>query len=108
MVDVVGVLTEQIDTEHVRNYWKVLKHRLKEKGSEPVTFCNLLKLQAADGKKRLTDVAEPSSPIKKQVITSYPIKMSRIQNVQSLAAHFFVHTSQNYIFLKKTPTCSKK
>ena len=78
MVDVVGVLTEQIDTEHARNYWKVLKHRLKEEGSEPVTFCNQLKLQAADGKKRLTEGAEPSSPIKKQVITSYPIKMSRI------------------------------
>ncbi len=58
MVDVVGVLTEQIDTEHARNYWKVLKHRLKEEGSEPVTFCNQLKLQAADGKKRLTDVAD--------------------------------------------------
>lgn len=58
VVDVVGVLTEQIDTEHARNYWKVLKHRLKEEGSEPVTFCNQLKLQAADGKKRLTDVAD--------------------------------------------------
>ena len=58
VVDVVGVLTEQIDTEHARNYWKVLKHRLKEEGSEPGTFCNQLKLQAADGKKRLTDVAD--------------------------------------------------
>jgi hypothetical protein len=47
-------------------------------------------MTAADGKKRLTDVAEPLSPLKKQVITSYPIKMSRIKNVQLLAAHFFV------------------
>lgn len=30
VVDVVGVLTEQTDTEHARNYWKVLKHRLKK------------------------------------------------------------------------------
>ena len=90
VVDVVGVLTEQIDTEHARNYWKVLKHRLKEEGFEPVTNCHQLKLQAADGKKRLTDVAEPSSPLKKQVITSYPIKTSRIQNVQSFGCTFFV------------------
>ena len=43
VVDVVGVLTDQPDTEHSRNYWKVLKHRLKEEGGELVTNCNQLK-----------------------------------------------------------------
>jgi len=43
VVDIVGVLT---DSEDSRNYWKVLKHRLKEEGSEVVTFCNQLKLMS--------------------------------------------------------------
>jgi len=41
VVDVVGVLSESVDA---RNYWKVLKHRLSEEGSEVVTRCNQLKL----------------------------------------------------------------
>lgn len=89
MVDVVGVLTASKDFQTSRKYWNKLKERLKIEGFEPVTNCHQLKLQAADGKKRLTDVAEPSSPIKKQVITSYPIKKSRIQNVQSFGCTFF-------------------
>ena len=55
IVDVVRVLTEQPDTDGVRNYWKVLKIRLKEEGSQLVTNCNQLKMTAQDGKKRLTD-----------------------------------------------------
>ena len=43
IVDVVGVLTYQPDIEHARNYWKVLKHRLKKEGNESVTNCNWLK-----------------------------------------------------------------
>ena len=58
IVDVVGALTDQPDTEHARNYWKVLKHRLKKEGNETVTNCNRLKLMAEDGKQRLTDVAD--------------------------------------------------
>ncbi len=58
IVDVCEVLTEQPDTEHARNYWKVLKHRLQKEGNEPVTNCNRLKLRAADGKLRMTDVAD--------------------------------------------------
>ena len=58
IVDVVGALTDQPDTEHARNYWKVLKHRLKKEGNETVTKCNRLKLIAEDGKQRLTDVAD--------------------------------------------------
>ncbi len=47
VVDIVGVLSESVDP---RNYWKVLKNRLKGEGSEVVTKCNQLKMQAADGK----------------------------------------------------------
>ena len=58
IVDVCGVLTDQPDYEHARNYWKVLKHRLVKEGNETVTNCNQLKLRANDGKMRLTDVAD--------------------------------------------------
>lgn len=54
IVDVVAVLTE---SEDPRTYWKVLKNRLKKEGNETVTNCNRLKLRAADGKMRMTDVA---------------------------------------------------
>lgn len=52
VVDVVGILTE---SENPRNYWKVLKHRLSEEGSQLVTNCNQLKMPAADGKMYKTD-----------------------------------------------------
>ena len=55
VVDVVGVLTE---SENPQVYWRVLKKRLKEEGNESVTNCNALKIKAADGKMRLTDVAD--------------------------------------------------
>ena len=55
VVDVVAVLTE---SENPRNYWKVLKNRLKKEGNQTVTNCNQLKLRAEDGKMRLTDVAD--------------------------------------------------
>ncbi len=55
IIDIIGVLT---DSPTPRNYWKVLKHRLIKEGSEVVTNCNRLKLLAADGKMRMTDVAD--------------------------------------------------
>lgn len=55
VVDVVEVLAESKDYQTARNYWKVLKTRLKSEGSELVTNCNRLKLQASDGKMRETD-----------------------------------------------------
>ena len=51
------MLTQQPDYQAARNYWKVLKHRLANEGSQLVTNCNRLKLPADDGRMRLTDVA---------------------------------------------------
>ena len=57
IVDVIRVLTDQNDFQGARNYWKVLKNRLLKEGNEPVTNCNQLKMEAEDGKMRMTDVA---------------------------------------------------
>ncbi len=53
--DVVGILTDSPDP---KRYWSVLKSRLKKEGCEPTTICSRLKMQAADGKMRMTDVAD--------------------------------------------------
>lgn len=55
VADVVAVLTE---SPNPQTYWRVLKKRLKDEGNETVTNCNGLKMPAADGKMRLTDVAD--------------------------------------------------
>ncbi|WP_442795628.1 BRO-N domain-containing protein [Pelobium manganitolerans] len=55
IVDVIAVLT---DSPNPQVYWRVLKKRLKDEGNETVTNCNGLKMQAPDGKMRITDVAD--------------------------------------------------
>ena len=55
IVDVIEVLTESTNPQ---TYWRVLKNRLKKEGNETVTNCNAFKLRAADGKMRLTDIAD--------------------------------------------------
>ena len=55
IVDVVEVLTDSVNPQ---TYWRVLKNRLKKEGNETVTNCNAFKIRAADGKMRLTDVAD--------------------------------------------------
>ncbi len=67
VVDIIGVLTGSVDP---RNYWKVLKNRLKNEGSEVVTKCNQLKMRASDGKFYLTDVADTETMLR--LIQSIP------------------------------------
>lgn len=55
IIDIVGVLT---DSKDPGAYWRKLKQRLQEEGNEVVTICHTLKMQAADGKMRKTDVAD--------------------------------------------------
>jgi len=72
VVDIVQVLTESADYQTARKYWKVLKGRLLKEGNETVTNCYQLKLPAADGKKRLTDVADLEQTFR--LIQSIPSK----------------------------------
>ena len=67
IVDVVAVLT---DSPNPQTYWRVLKKRLKDEGNETVTSCNALKMTAADGKRRLTDVADTEQLLR--IIQSIP------------------------------------
>ena len=67
IVDVIAVLTESANPQ---TYWRVLKKRLKDEGNETVTNCNALKMTAADGKKRLTDVATTEQLLR--IIQSIP------------------------------------
>ena len=57
VIDIVTALMEN-DYQESRNYWKVLKNRIKKEGNETVTNCNQLKLKAQDGKYRSTDVVD--------------------------------------------------
>ena len=70
IVDVVGVLTDSPDYNTGRKYWNKLKQRLKDEGSELVTNCHQLKMRAADGKNRLTDVADTEQLLR--IIQSIP------------------------------------
>ena len=67
IVDVVAVLT---DSPNPQTYWRVMKKRLKDEGNETDTICNALKMTAADGKKRLTDVATTEQLLR--IIQSIP------------------------------------
>ncbi len=69
VVDIVAVLSESKDP---RTYWKVLKHRLNEEGSEVVTNCNQLKLPASDGKYYETDCANTKTIFR--IVQSIPSK----------------------------------
>lgn len=69
IVDIIQVLTE---SENPQTYWRVLKKRLRDEGNESVTNCNALKIPAADGKKRMTDVADIEQLLR--LIQSIPSK----------------------------------
>jgi hypothetical protein len=70
VIDIVQVLTQQPDFQAARNYWNVLKTRLNKEESQSLTKCKRLKLEAADGKKYLTDVADAETLLR--LIQSIP------------------------------------
>ena len=73
VVDIVAVLTEQSTYDGARNYWKVLKKRLSDEGSQLVTECNQLKMKSPkDGKRYKTDVANTEQLLR--IIQSIPSK----------------------------------
>ena len=67
VVDVVAVLTDSVDPAA---YWRKLKQRMKEEGNETVTNCHGLRMKAADGKRRMTDVADTEQLLR--IIQSIP------------------------------------
>jgi hypothetical protein len=69
VVDIVAILTESVDATA---YWRKLKQRLKAEGNETVTMCHGLKMSAADGKLRLTDVADTTQILR--LVQSIPSK----------------------------------
>jgi len=72
VIDIIGVLIEQKDFKKSKSYWTTLKNRLKKEGSQLVTKCDQLKLQSADGKYYLTDVANVETLLR--LIQSVPSK----------------------------------
>ena len=72
VIDIVAVLTEQIDYQKSRKYWNKLKERLKLEGNQSVTNCHRLKLIASDGKKYLTDTMDVETILR--LVQSVPSK----------------------------------
>ncbi len=72
IIDVVALLTDQNDFQKARKYWNKLKERLLAEGNETVTNCHQLKMEATDGKMRLTDVADTEQLLR--LIQSIPSK----------------------------------
>jgi DNA-damage-inducible protein D len=70
IVDIIRVLLQQAEYQTARKYWNKLKERLVSEGCESVTNCHRLKMVAADGKKYLTDVANPETLLR--LIQSVP------------------------------------
>ena len=71
VVDVVGILTDQLTPRNASTYWAVMKNRLKDEGAnELLTNCKQLKMQAADGKYYNTDVADTKGILR--IIQSIP------------------------------------
>ncbi len=70
VVDVIRALIQQPDFQAARKYWNKLKERLNKEGSQSVTKCHQLKMQAADGKSYMTDVADPETLLR--LIQSVP------------------------------------
>ncbi len=88
IVDVIAILTE---SPNPQTYWRVLKKRLKDEGNETVTNCNGLKLKAADGKRRLTDVENTEQLLR--IIQSVPSKKAEPFKMSS---HFILRWHSSF------------
>ena len=84
IVDVIGALSESKDSA---SYWRKLKQRLKEEGNETVTNCHALKMKAADGKRRLTDVANTEQLLR--LIQSIPFHQKSLAKLNMSLTRFF-------------------
>jgi HSP20 family molecular chaperone IbpA len=88
VVDVIGILTESTDA---RNYWKVLKNRLKNTQNKLVTFCNQLKMRASDEKFYLTDtldsenILELIKIISPEKFSSFKLYFDKLQHLQKMS-----------------------
>ena len=102
IVDVVGVLTDSPDYNTGRKYWNKLKQRLKEEGSELVTNCHQLRMTAADGKKRLTDVADTEQLLR--LIQSVPSPKAKmyIESCRPNRTHLFSIGNRRVFLLKSS------
>ncbi len=101
IIDVVTVVTESTDP---RNYWKVLKNRLKTKQNQLVTGCNQLKMESRDGKYYLTDTGD-----KETILKIVDILDARFIPYFKQYFDTFKHKkSQNIISFKKLTTLSNK
>ncbi len=83
---VVDVIDQLIDTSDARNYWKVLKNRLKKSNPELVAACIQLKLPAADGKQYKTDVAT-STALLRIINAIEPEKLSSFERLFGTLSH---------------------
>ncbi len=78
VVDVIAILSDQPSHERARKYWSVMKTRLKQEGAEPTTVCSQLKMQAHDGKMRLTDEWDKAGVQQGQEYAALTDLMSRV------------------------------
>lgn len=99
IVDVVAIVTESTNP---RNYWKVLKNRLKTKQNQLVTYCNQLKMESLDGKYYLTDVGDRETILKIIEI----LDPNFTPYFQKYFATFEHKKSRNVISFKKLSTLS--
>ena len=74
VIDIIAILTDQVNYNRAKTYWTTLKNRLKNEGSQVVTNCDRLKMLAQDGKMRETDVADTETLFR--LIQSVPSKKS--------------------------------
>lgn len=100
IVDVVAVLTEQIDLLKARKYWNKLKQRLVEEGNQTVTNCHQLKMKAADGKMRLTDVADQEQLFR--LIQSIPSQKAEPFKMDAVDSAFCNFEPNSRSLLKET------